>query len=63
MFFEKKIFFRKNIIFEMEHFQKPFIFPTYSTVPASGIARRDPPRHVVVVIPSFIKIRFNLISE
>ena len=26
-------------------FQKTRIFTTYSTVPASGIARRDPPRH------------------
>ena len=38
-------------------FRKTFIFPTYSTVPASGIARRDPPRHVDVIIQILIKIR------
>ena len=26
-------------------FQKTLIFTTYSTVPASGASRRDPPRH------------------
>ena len=36
--------------------RKTFIFPTYSTVPASGIARRDPPRHVDVVMQILIKI-------
>ena len=34
-----------------------FIFITYRTVQASGIARHDPPRHVDVIIPSFIKVR------
>ena len=27
------------------YFSKKNIFPTYSTVPASGASRRDPPRH------------------
>ena len=37
--------------------KKTRVFPTYSTVPASGIARRDPPRHVDVIIQILIKIR------
>ena len=35
----------RNLNFRSVFFEKTFIFPTYSTVPASGIARRDPPRH------------------
>ena len=38
-------------------FRKTVILPTYSIVPASGIARRDPPRHVDVIIQILIKIR------
>ena len=38
-------------------FRKNVILPTYSIVPASGIARRDPPRHVDVIIQILIKIR------
>ena len=33
------------------------IFTTYSTVPTSGIARRDPSRHVDVIIQILTKIR------
>ena len=32
-------------------------FITDSTVPTSGIARRDPPRHVDVIIQILVKIR------
>ena len=36
--------------------KKTCIFITYSTGPTSGIARRDPPRHVDVIIQILIKI-------
>ena len=39
------------------YFSKTFIFQTYTTVLASGIARRDPPRHVDVVMQILVKIR------
>ena len=37
-------------------FSKTTHFMTYSTVTASGTARCDPPRHVDVIIQSFIEI-------
>ena len=37
--------------------KKKHIFIPYSTVPTSGIARRDPPRHVDVIIQILVKIR------
>ena len=36
---------------------KTHVFTTYSTAPTSGIARRDPPRHVDVSIQILIKSR------
>ena len=38
-------------------FSNKSIFITYSAVTASGTARRDPPRHVDVIIQILIKIR------
>ena len=37
--------------------KKTCIFTPYSTVPTSGIARRDPSRHVDVIIQILVKIR------
>ena len=38
-------------------FQKRCIFTTYSAVPTSGIVRRDPSRHVDVIIQIIDKFR------
>ena len=44
-------------IFGVYFSKKTRVFTTYSIVPASGIARRDPPRHVDVITQILIKIR------
>ena len=46
----------RNLNFPGYFFEQIF-FPTDSTVPASGIARGDPSRHVDVIIQILIKIR------
>ena len=47
----------RNLNFRGAFFPTTSIFTAYSSVPASGIARRDPPRHVDVIIQILIKIR------
>ena len=47
----------RNLNFRDVIFKSTSIFTTYSAVPTSGIARRDPSRHVDVIIQILIKIR------